>query len=475
MQKHLNLFCLIGIDFLYLDFTNAIIDKPELRILLNLIREMQQKGYTPPRLVPFFNHEPIPKLEQFYSEFYMDSSYRACWFIYDGKPLVLSPVQHPSRKEINEAFTWRKMWAAFESTEQTQAQWRFFDKVPMSPARRDGKIEQAVVAPSHGGPLWKNHIYGSKSSTSTSTPRYDRYWKCEQTGEGLFFEEQWAEAHKLQPLVLCITGWNEWKAGAWHATKDLVGAKFTFQGRLLKEGESYFVDEFNEEFNRDLEPQVGEYTDNYFYQLAAHMRRYKGMQPAPKASAPQKITVDGKFTEWQDVQPRFEDFVGELKMRDADGAPRGVHYTDHTARNDVAESRVAYDKKYIYFYVKTVDDMTSWQDDNWMLLYIDSDRDKKTGWEGYDFALNMEVKSPSTTLLKRRDGDRWTDVEACKYRQVGQEMEIAVPREALKQTDTPDFYFHWVDHTQQLDDINEFFVHGESAPERRYNYHYQAN
>ncbi|HJB84949.1 MAG TPA: hypothetical protein IAA13_05525 [Candidatus Alistipes merdigallinarum] len=475
LQKHLNLFCLIGIDFLYLDFTNAVIDNRELHVLLSLILDMKQRGYNPPRIVPFFNFEPVPKIEQFYSEFYSDTTYRDCWFIYDGKPLVLSPEKHPSNQQINDSFTWRRMWAAFEANEENKDKWRFFDEVPMSPTYRNGKIEQAVVSPGKGGPLWNNHIYGSKSSTSTSTPVYDQYWKCEHTGEGLYFEEQWTEAHRLQPLILCVTGWNEWKAGAWHADAGLVQAKFTFQGRVLKEGESYFVDEFNEEFNRDLEPQKGGYTDNYFYQLAGHLRRYKGMAPPPKYSGPKKIAIDGVFKEWKNVLPRFDDFVGELKNRDAAGAPLGIYYTNHTVRNDIVESRVTYDREHVYFYVRTAEPLTSWNGMNWMMLYIDSDRDKRTGWEGYDFVVNMEVLSPEQTTLKRRTGDGWETVERCAYRYDGCELELAVPRRALRQSDgKPDFYFHWVDNIQKLDDINEFFVNGESAPERRYNYHYQA-
>ena len=475
LQKHLNLFCLIGIDFLYLDFTNAVIDNRELHVLLSLILDMKQRGYNPPRIVPFFNHEPIPKIEQFYSEFYSDTTYRDCWFIYDGKPLVLSPEKHPSNQQINDSFTWRRMWAAFEANEENKDKWRFFDVVPMSPTYRDGEIEQAVVSPGMGGPLWSNHIYGSKSSTSKSTPVYDKYWKCEHTGEGLYFEEQWTEAHRLHPLILCVTGWNEWKAGAWHANAGLVEAGFTFQGRVLKEGESYFVDEFNEEFNRDLEPQKGGYTDNYFYQLAGHLRRYKGMAPPPKYSGSKKIAIDGMFKEWKNVLPRFEDFAGELKNRDAAGTPRGVYYTNTTVRNDIVESRVTYDRENIYFYVRTAEPLTSWSGQNWMMLYIDSDRDKCTGWEGYDFVVNMEVLSPEQTTLKRRTDTGWETVEHCDYRYDGCELEVAVPRRALLQSaGKPDFYFHWVDNIQKLDDINEFFVNGESAPERRYNYNYQA-
>ena len=109
MQKHLSLFCLVGIDFLFLDFTNLVMDKDELRLLLRLTGNMRRNGYDPPRLVPFFNTNPVPKLEEFYTEFYRDTAYRDAWFVLDGKPLVLSPVQHPSDRKINDAFTWRRM------------------------------------------------------------------------------------------------------------------------------------------------------------------------------------------------------------------------------------------------------------------------------------------------------------------------------------------------------------------------------
>ena len=47
-----------------------------------------------------------------------------------------------------------------------------------------------------------------------------------------------------------------------------------FRGEPVQVGTYYFVDEFNEEFNRDIEPQDNpEYSDNFYYQLAAFMRR----------------------------------------------------------------------------------------------------------------------------------------------------------------------------------------------------------
>ena len=472
LRKHLDLFCLLGIDFLYLDFTNLVIDSDELHLLLRLIREMKRDGYDPPRLVPFFNTDPIPKIEEFYRDFFLDPANEDCWFVLDGKPLVLSPQRPLSCREIDEAFTWRRMWAGRDA----DGFWHYFDDYPQTPAYRpDGRPEQIVVSAGKGAPLWDYHIYGSKSSTKDSVPVYDRYWTTSRSGEGLFFEEQWQEAYRIAPLILCVTGWNEWKAEAWPATDDLVAAGITFQGRKLEKGEAYFVDEFNAEFNRDLEPLKGGYSDNYFYQLAAHIRRYKGMRPPPEASPSKKIRIDGNFDEWRQVSPRFDDFVGELRLRDSEGAPPGIRYTDRTARNDIAETRVTYDRKYIYFYVRTAERTTSWQDSCWMMLYIDADRDKRTGWEGYDFVVHREIVSPEETTLKKRTPEgNWETVARCAYRQKGCEMEIAVPRSALDMLSAPDFHFHWVDNVPSTDDIEAFFTHGESAPERRYDYRYKA-
>ena len=57
IQKHINLFCLLGIDFLFLDFTNVFdeYNKPALNALLEVICDFRAKGYNPPKLVPFFN------------------------------------------------------------------------------------------------------------------------------------------------------------------------------------------------------------------------------------------------------------------------------------------------------------------------------------------------------------------------------------------------------------------------------------
>ena len=163
MQKHLSLFCLVGIDFLFLDFTNLVMDKDELRLLLRLTGNMRRNGYDPPRLVPFFQHESRPETGGvFYTEFYRDTAYRDAWFVLDGKPLVLSPVQHPSDRKINDAFTWRRMWAGKDA----DGFWHYFDDYPQTPALRpDGVAEQIAVA------AGKEPRYGTTRPTVRKVPR----------------------------------------------------------------------------------------------------------------------------------------------------------------------------------------------------------------------------------------------------------------------------------------------------------------
>jgi hypothetical protein len=82
---------------------------------------------------------------------------------------------------------------------------------------------------------------------------------------GLNFAEQWQRALQLDPPFVMVTGWNEWIAGR-------------FPG---SDGSLRFVDQFTAEYSRDIEPQRCWHGDNYYYQLVANVRRYKGVEPAP--------------------------------------------------------------------------------------------------------------------------------------------------------------------------------------------------
>ena len=245
----------------------------------------------------------------------------------------------------------------------------------------------------------------------------------------------------------------------------------TFLGKTLGYDDRYFVDCFNDEYNRDIEPMKGGYGDVFYYRMINYIRKFKGLDAPVPPSRPKTIVIDGSFAEWMNVLPIYTDHKGDIKPRDF--TTFGIHYLNNTGRNDIIQARVARDDKNVYFYVSTENRMTPYTDKNWMLLFINADCNRKTGWEGYDFLVNSEVKSSETTTLKRWNGDSWVHLADIPYRVSGGEMELSIPLARLN-LDPSDvtFDFHWMDNMQNLNDINDFFIYGDSAPERRFDYRY---
>jgi hypothetical protein len=303
-------------------------------------------------------------------------------------------------------------------------------------------------------------------------PPVNNSYLTDFTGQGLHFAEQWTQALKVDPPVVMVTQWNEFIA----TRKVWDQGNAIYAGRPIKDGDSYFIDVLNEEFNRDMAPMKGGHTDNFYYQLISNIRKYKGMSAPQVFSSPTTINIDGNFTEWSSVTPLFRDPLGDVTHRDFKGFDPTTIYTNNTGRNDIVESKSTYDSNNIYFYVKAAQAITPFSDPNWMLLFIDADRNKGTGWEGYDYVLNLGVKSATETTLKKWDGSNWTNEVSISYKLSSNEMELSVPRAAIMMDKaTPEFYFHWSDNAQQLKDITAFFMEGESAPDRRFNFNYSTS
>ena len=201
------------------------------------------------------------------------------------------------------------------------------------------------------------------------------------------------------------------------------------------------------------------------------------MRPPEIASAPKTIKIDGKFDDWNDVGPEFRDYIGDTEHRESQGWGSAGVYMNTTGRNDFVRMKVARDAKNVYFYAECREKITPHTDPHWMLLFIDSDRERgDADWHGYDYLVNWQVLDEKFTLVtKNLGGWNWGDGVRVPYRVAGNKMEIAIPRKALGLPDG-DFTldFHWADNIQKPDDIIEFAVSGDSAPDRRFNYRYRC-
>ena len=135
-------------------------------------------------------------------------------------------------------------------------------------------------------------------------------------------------------------------------------------------------------------------------------------------------------------------------------------------------AKVSWDKENIYFYIRTRDAITPHTDPNWMLLYIDADSNPATGWLGYDFVVNRTHVRPQTTTIERcLGGYHWGAPVDVSYRVAGNEMELAIPRAALGLTKLPaTLDFKWADNIQQSGEASDFSLHGDVAPNARFNF-----
>ncbi len=163
--------------------------------------------------------------------------------------------------------------------------------------------------------------------------------KPEDVLHGYNLAEQFDYALRQDPQFIFLTGWNEWIAGRHPSLNGVHG--------------DMFPDEFDQEGSRDIEPMKGGHGDNYYYQMVSYIRRFKGVRPPPKASAPQTIRLNSDFSQWASVTPEYRDDIDDTVHRDFAGFNNCARYTNSSGRNDFVSLKVARDRKNIYFYART--------------------------------------------------------------------------------------------------------------------------
>ena len=471
-RKNLQMLGDAGVDVLFLDMTNAATYPADVKTLFDTAEAMRAQGFATPR-IGFITHAGTVKtVTDLYNTYYAPGLYKNLWFSWQGKPLILgdkaaSDGGQTLPANIVNFFTWRNSWA----WDAGQDKWQWMDKYPQKPGwHTDPKVaeEMPVVVAGHPTDNLGRSYHGEQTWGVGAEPPVDKFHLAQHTARGDYFAQQWSRAWQADPQFVFVTGWNEWTAQRFVSE---AGGGPNFLGRLLKPGETFFVDNYNEEFSRDIMPMKGGYGDNYYMQLVDGIRRYKGARPTPVSHAFQTIALAAPFARWNAVTPRYLDAVGDTMHRDWDGW-KGHHYADASGRNDIASAKVACDAKNVSFYVHANAPLSPCTDAHWMQLLIDADQNPQTGWHGYDYVVNSRVVNATTTTLKRfSDGKTWP----VHFRMAGSEMQIVVPRALLGLTNTrrTAFDFHWIDNVPVgTGDLADWWYQGDSAPDGRFNYRY---
>ncbi len=365
-------------------------------------------------------------------------------------------------EKIRRFFTFRKPQPDYFKGPTSSEQWGWLEVYPQHAFyKTPGVPEEVAVGVAQNAADDKLSVFTNPRSHGRSFHDGKEPGTEGRDFAGHNFAEQWRRALEIDPAFIFVTNWNEWIAGRFSsANMPLDGA-----------GPVTFVDEFDTEFSRDIEPMKGGHGDNYYYQLVANIRRYKGARPIPLVQS-RPVTIDGRFKDWAAIHPEYFDTIDDPVRRDHAGWGDAPRYVNRTGRNDILSSKISFDDKNVYFYVKTKDKLTSSADPNWMLLFVDADQNPKTGWLGYDFVINRTV-GQTTTSLERNVGGAyaWGSPITIPYSADGNELEISFPRAACDIDTLPSAIdFKWADNIQQTGDWTDFTVNGDAAPNDRFNY-----
>ena len=463
LRRHAQLLSAAGIDTLMFDTTNAQTYPQVYRKLCEVFTEIRNAGGRTPQIAFMVNTEAGKTAERIYQDLYRPGLYRDLWFTWQGKPLMICDPRQAT-PELKSFFTLRAAHWPFTLVNTPYA-WHWETTYPQVYGYTDdpARPEEVNVAVAQNLRAIDGRVTNMSAGDARGRSFHDGKEDASKgaVDQGYNFAEQWKRALELDPPFVMVTGWNEWIAG-----------RFGARG-----GPVIFVDQFNEEFSRDIEPMRGGHGDNYYYQLVSNVRRFKGMAPLPRSSAPKSIDIRGSFDQWRDVSPEFTDDSGDTLARGCDGAG-GLHYADHSGRNDLVAMKVARDRDRMYFYARTREPLNPNTDRNWMWLLIDSDQSAKTGWEGFDFIVNRTIDPDGSAWLERNTGGwNWKKVTKIDYRAEGNELHLAIPRSALgldPRSSDLSLDFKWADNLQHPGDVMDFYLSGDVAPEGRFMYRYVA-
>ncbi len=480
LRKHAEMLADARVDAVFFDCTNGSLTWQEsYEALLKTWDQAQKDGVNVPKIAFMLPFAPVPhgliSLQQLYRDLYKPGRYRNLWFMWKGKPCIMgypdNLTDSDEDKEIASFFTFRPGQPDYVDGPKRDDHWGWLENYPQHGyvPDKNGKFEQVTVGVSQNAcPATNGHCsafnlpgaFGrSFSQKKGFDPRIEGYLY------GWNFQEQWDRAFEINPELVFVTGWNEYVAGQWLPEHGWTGDPFSF------------VDEFDWERSRDIEPNKGwgDRGDVYYLQLIDNVRKYKGMDAPEKPSGPKTIHI-GKADGWVDVAPLFRHYKGNTMHRDHRGSS-DQYYKNNTGRNDITGAKVARDAENIFFYVETAEKLTPASDRNWMMLFLDTDRNKSTGWNGYDFVVNRISPKGKIITVEKNLGDRWEWEPAGEstFAVSNNKLEIAIPRQILNlNANDINIEFKWNDNMQENGNIMDFYVNGDTAPGGRFNFVYST-
>ena len=409
--------------------------------LFAILQEYHDRGYKAPKfcyyMAPARRGCGTSNVLDVWLNYYKDRKFSDLYFMWEGKPLIITHSDRSYRQEIWDFFTFRRpTWGCPERPDTWY--WSGMPKPGVAVSSKGVReMLPVTVATPHVAPEsadkenagwnlgsqeanWRDDMQ-SRSCRSDLGGKRDT--RPNASHYGIFFQEQidWALAKEREDVPLAfICQWNEWVSPTLtKPTNDMFGRMPHW---LI------MMDECSMEASRDIEPMKGGYRDAYYLQLVDFVRRWKGL-PEPATAARGETVV-------------YREMLGDCAPRNHPGYDAAGTYTNFTGRNEFKELRVTCDGERLLFAAETVKPPV-----------IESDR-----------SMNLLLKVPGRPVDALGYTHRFTG--AARY-------EIALKDLGLNGAKDLEIEFKWSDN-RQADDPMDFYVNGDAAPRGRFNYIFKA-
>lgn len=507
VARHMELLTMAGVDFIFFDTTNEYdyaenehtgfvsdpsdpknvqLSRPTYAVL-DTILELSDQGWDVPQVVFYTNNKSGERVKEIYEDFYASGKYDSIWFAPFGKPMIVGTTDKnkgtdqtgDNRVDISadmqEYFDVRESQWPNQASQSNGFPWMDWSEGNQNFYFEDNKVMNVNVA-QHGSSETSYSAYthyGRPADGRSSRGWNEAEFSIDEDWEsGKNIEDQWDSVFRYEENgkeveMVTVSAWNEWLAWKYNPAGDSI----------------LYVDNFNNQFSRDLEMDRDYYQDNFYLQLVRNVRKYK--YGAAKDDYEWEEKTVSSLSDFDKVQAKYKDFVGDARVRDFYGFDirtgskeanlLGSWYTDTSNRNDIVETAIVHDGKNVYLRIQTKDDITPYAGgENWMNVLVKTKASTaENSWEGYNFIINRAPVDGKASVDMSVGGWNWKNVGAADMKIEKNQMMITIPLAMLGlSAENFAFEFKVADNVTQYTDIMDYYISGDSAPIGRLNYAY---
>ncbi len=247
IRRHARMLGDAGVDVIFFDVTNRRVYLESFQALCQAFADVRAQGGKTPQvafLTPF--GRPNETVHTLYDNIYKINYHPELWFMWEGKPMILAnPALFEHALEILNFFTFRAPRSSYFVGPTGPNQWGWLEVFPqhiyMTSANVSEEMTVGVAQNAVGNRLGSMSEMGARgrsfhNNTNSSGTTLTPY--------GLNVQEQWERVIEIDPLFAFVTGWNEWIAMRLPEFNNITLPVM-------------FVDEFDWEYSRDIEPCAG--------------------------------------------------------------------------------------------------------------------------------------------------------------------------------------------------------------------------